>query len=76
MRRHHRPSAGPLALLFAVVLAGTMLAPPVVDAGGSLPACRIGDHLTEWRAPRQFRVTVLDGPGTGSRVVIDVAHAW
>ena len=28
------------------------------------------------RARLPFRVTVLDGPGTGSRVVIDVAHAW
>lgn len=60
MRRNRRPSAKPFALLFAAVLAGTMLAPPVVDAGGSLPACRIGDRLTEWRAPRQFRVTVVD----------------
>ena len=28
------------------------------------------------RARLPFRVTVLDGPGTGSRLVIDVAHAW
>jgi D-alanyl-D-alanine carboxypeptidase len=60
MRRNRRPGAGPLALLFAAVIAGMLLTPPVVDAGGSLPACRAGDRLTEWRAPRQFRVTVLD----------------
>ena len=28
------------------------------------------------RARLPFRVTVLDGPGTGSRVVLDVAHRW
>ena len=28
------------------------------------------------RARLPFRVTVLDGPGTGSRVVLDVAHSW
>jgi D-alanyl-D-alanine carboxypeptidase len=59
-RRHRGPGAGPLSLLLAAVLVGTVLAPPPTAAAGSLPACRIGDHLTEWRAPRQFRVTVLD----------------
>jgi hypothetical protein len=28
------------------------------------------------RARLPFRVFVLDGPGTGSRVVVDVAHRW
>ena len=28
------------------------------------------------RARLPFRVFVLDGPGAGSRVVIDVAHRW
>lgn len=28
------------------------------------------------RARLPFRVLVLDGPGTGSRVVVDVAHRW
>jgi len=28
------------------------------------------------RARLPFRVLALDGPGTGSRLVIDVAHAW
>ena len=28
------------------------------------------------RARLPFRVTAVDGPGTGSRLVIDVAHAW
>ncbi|MFC5290456.1 hypothetical protein ACFPM7_25675 [Actinokineospora guangxiensis] len=28
------------------------------------------------RARLPFRVLVLDGPGTGSRLVIDVAHRW
>jgi len=28
------------------------------------------------RARLPFRVFVLDGPGTGSRLVIDVAHRW
>ena len=28
------------------------------------------------RARLPFRVTVLDGPGTNSRVVLDVAHRW
>lgn len=28
------------------------------------------------RARLPFRVTVLDGPGTQSRVVLDVAHRW
>ena len=28
------------------------------------------------RARLPFRVTVLNGPGTGSRVVLDVAHRW
>ena len=28
------------------------------------------------RARLPFRVFVLDGPGTGSRVVVDVAHTW
>jgi hypothetical protein len=28
------------------------------------------------RARLPFRVTVLDGPGTGSRLVVDVAHTW
>lgn len=28
------------------------------------------------RARLPFRVTVLPGPGRGSRVVVDVAHAW
>ncbi|WP_443092610.1 AMIN-like domain-containing (lipo)protein [Cellulomonas composti] len=28
------------------------------------------------RARLPFRVFVLDGPGTGSRVVVDVAHQW
>lgn len=28
------------------------------------------------RARQPFRVLVLDGPGTGSRVVVDVAHRW
>ena len=28
------------------------------------------------RARLPFRVTVLDGPGRGSRVVLDVAHRW
>lgn len=28
------------------------------------------------RARLPFRVFVLDGPGTGSRVVLDVAHRW
>lgn len=60
MRHRPRPSAGPLALLCAAVLTGALLAPPIVDAGSSLPGCRIGDTLTAWRAPRQFRVTVLD----------------
>jgi hypothetical protein len=28
------------------------------------------------RARLPFRVLVLDGPGDGSRVAVDVAHAW
>lgn len=28
------------------------------------------------RARLPFRVFILDGPGTGSRVVLDVAHRW
>jgi hypothetical protein len=28
------------------------------------------------RARLPFRVTVLPGPGRGSRVVVDVAHSW
>ena len=28
------------------------------------------------RARLPFRVTVLDGPGDGSRLVVDVAHTW
>lgn len=28
------------------------------------------------RARLPFRVTLLDGPGTGSRLVVDVAHRW
>ena len=28
------------------------------------------------RARLPFRVFVLDGPGTGSRLVVDVAHRW
>ncbi|HAG60432.1 MAG TPA: hypothetical protein DCL83_14500, partial [Arthrobacter bacterium] len=28
------------------------------------------------RARLPFRVFTLDGPGTGSRLVIDVAHFW
>jgi hypothetical protein len=28
------------------------------------------------RARLPFRVLVLDGPGTGSRLVVDVAHRW
>ena len=28
------------------------------------------------RALLPFRVFVLDGPGSGSRVVVDVAHQW
>jgi hypothetical protein len=28
------------------------------------------------RARLPFRVFILDGPGTGSRLVIDVAHRW
>ena len=28
------------------------------------------------RARLPFRVMVLDGPGTSSRVVVDVAHRW
>ncbi len=28
------------------------------------------------RARLPFRVAVLPGPGTGSRLVIDVAHRW
>ena len=28
------------------------------------------------RARLPFRVTAVDGPGTGSRLVIDVAHSW
>ena len=28
------------------------------------------------RARLPFRVMILDGPGTGSRVVVDVAHRW
>ena len=28
------------------------------------------------RARLPFRVTVLDGPGDGARVVVDVAHTW
>ncbi|MGH8835314.1 MAG: AMIN-like domain-containing (lipo)protein [Actinomycetes bacterium] len=28
------------------------------------------------RARLPFRVFVLDGPGTGSRIVVDVAHRW
>ena len=28
------------------------------------------------RARLPFRVLLLDGPGTGSRVVVDVAHRW
>jgi hypothetical protein len=28
------------------------------------------------RARLPFRVFKLDGPGTGSRLVIDVAHQW
>jgi hypothetical protein len=28
------------------------------------------------RARLPFRVTVLAGPGNGSRIVVDVAHAW
>ena len=28
------------------------------------------------RARLPMRVTVLNGPGTGSRVVLDVAHNW
>jgi hypothetical protein len=28
------------------------------------------------RARLPFRVFVLDGPGTGSRIVLDVAHQW
>ena len=28
------------------------------------------------RARLPFRVFVLDGPGAGSRVVVDVAHRW
>jgi hypothetical protein len=28
------------------------------------------------RARLPFRVTVLDGPGSGSRVLLDVAHRW
>lgn len=28
------------------------------------------------RAQLPFRVTVVDGPGTGSRVVLDIAHRW
>lgn len=28
------------------------------------------------RARLPFRVSVLDGPGSGSRMVVDVAHSW
>jgi hypothetical protein len=28
------------------------------------------------RARLPFRVFTLDGPGSGSRIVVDVAHAW
>lgn len=28
------------------------------------------------RARLPFRVLTLDGPGTGSRIVVDVAHHW
>ena len=28
------------------------------------------------RARLPFRVFLLDGPGTGSRMVVDVAHRW
>jgi D-alanyl-D-alanine carboxypeptidase len=58
--RHRRPGAGLLSLLLAAVLVATALAPPATAAAGSLPACRLGDRLTEWRLPRHFRVTVLD----------------
>ena len=34
------------------------------------------DFAVGVRARLPFRVTVLDGPGTGSRVVVDVAHRW
>jgi hypothetical protein len=50
----------------------------VVFGGGHNPAD--GEYYTTFgvgvRARLPFRVFVLDGPGSGSRIVLDVAHRW
>ena len=33
-------------------------------------------RVASLRKALEERVLVLDGPGTGSRVVVDVAHRW
>jgi hypothetical protein len=45
----------------------------VADAGSFEGQTTIGLGV---RARLPFRVTALQGPGTGSRLVVDVAHSW
>ena len=45
----------------------------VADAGSFEGQTTLGVGL---RARLPYRVTVLQGPGSGSRLVVDVAHTW
>lgn len=44
-----------------------------VSGGGAMKNSIINLDV---RAGRPFRVFTLDGPGSGSRLVVDVAHRW
>lgn len=51
---------------------------PVTGVRAGRHACydRIVLDVGGVRARLPFRVFVLDGPGSGSRLVVDVAHRW
>ncbi|MGY1615813.1 hypothetical protein ACI797_03640 [Geodermatophilus sp. SYSU D00691] len=70
--RYGRPTFGPIGPEL-VDVAGYRTFRQATYAGSFEGLTTLGVGV---RARLPFRVFVLDGPGTGHRLVLDVAHAW
>ena len=69
----YNPTWAPANRMEAVDVTGFQTFRQVVDSASWEGQTQIGLGV---RARLPFRVSVLPGPGAGSRLVIDVAHAW